>query len=136
MSAGGDENCDATNLLAMPTFATFSSNLTQAQADCNGLIDEYSTNLNVTEMQSGLNDGYRNCYDSFLGFMIQVLTEISESLGVDPNDLLNIMVGGARIPTSFPLNCIANELTSVFPSIMEVSGDLQARINDVINNGK
>jgi hypothetical protein len=41
---------------------------------------------------------------------------------------------GVRAPVDFPLKCVANELTSLFPNIMHAEDEISAKIH-MLSNG-
>lgn len=75
----------------------------------------------------------RDCYETFIGYLAQVITELSNVLGVETNELLDYAVGGVTIPTDFPIRCIANELTSIYPNLMTAHLDVTHRVDSILH---
>lgn len=85
------------------------------------------------QLEIDLNNVYDDCSNSFIGFLLEITEKMGDLLGIDSNNLLDIVTGGARVPIALPLKCIANELTSLFPNVMIADSEINAKVYLVIH---
>lgn len=140
VSAGGDESCDATYILTLPIWEVYSVNLTEHKKFCIQKVSNVSntaSSMNETQVEDEFSLIYsvrspinvllfnfyyyeltQDCYDAFIGYVLEAVTEISDAMTEDPEKIIDIIFAGVRLPTDWPMKCIANELTSMFPAII------------------
>lgn len=132
--AGGDESCDRTYRIVMPVFGEFFENVTFSQKECIQKVeDSTSIMMPKDQLKSKLQEIQIDCSDTFVGYLMEVVTTIDETMGIEPNILLDIIVAGVRFPVDMPLKCVANELTSMFPSIMIADGEISSKIHQIVH---
>lgn len=132
ISAGGDKSCDATYWMTINIFSDFNKNLTETMENCTQVIANVaamSPPLEEPNVTKELDLIYTDCANSFIGYLMEVVTVVSDMLHVDPNEMLDIITGGVRTSMTVPLKCIGNELTSMFPDIMNANGELATKID-------
>lgn len=114
----------------MPLFGEFFQNVSLTEKECLQKIeDSTAIMMPKQDLEVKLKDIETECYDSFIGFMMEVVTTIDETMGISPDTLIDIIVGGVRVPVELPLKCVANELTSMFPTIMISNGEISTKVN-------
>lgn len=136
ISAGGDVACDATVTQTLPLFSEFNFNLTSTQAECEdqiSVLNETQSSMTPDQLEISLGAVYDGCSNSFIGFLLEITDKMGDLLSIDSNNLLDIVTGGARVPASLPLKCIANELTSLFPNVMVADAKLNEKVYLVIH---
>lgn len=119
----------------MPVFGEFFENVTATQKNCVQLAeDAQAIERERKELLTRLDEIKSDCFDSFQGFLMEVVIFIDENIGVEAKDLIDIITSGVRQPVDMPLKCVANELTSLFPSIMIANGEIETKVNMIIRD--
>lgn len=98
----------------MPLFGEFFDNVTYTQNYCVQRVEDSSVMmLPRPELEARLKGIESDCNDDFTGYLMEVVTSIDETMGIPPSVMIDIIVGGVRLPIDMPLKCVANELTSM-----------------------
>ena len=119
----------------MPLFGEFSENVTFTQRECIQKVEDTTLlEKNRTALGEKFTEIRIDCMDSFTGYLMEVVNSIDETIGYEPKYLLDIIVGGVRMPVDMPMKCVANELTSMFPSIMIANGEIETKVNSIIRD--
>jgi hypothetical protein len=119
----------------MPLFGEFFENVTTTQRACVQAVEDAQGEERETKnLEKKLSEIKNDCFDSFTGYLMEVVVSIDETIGVEQKEVLDIIVGGVRLPVDMPMKCVANELTSMFPSIMIANGEIETHINMIIRD--
>jgi hypothetical protein len=118
----------------MSVFVEFFQNVTFTEKECVQRIDDALLMMLPQKiLVSTLKEIQIDCSDVFIGYLMEVVQSIDQTMGVEPNELLDIIVGGVRLPVDMPLKCVANELTSMFPSIMIANGEISTKVDLIVH---
>lgn len=86
------------------------------------------------ELEARLIEIETDCADTFIGYLMEVLGSIDDTTGVESTKVLDVMSADVRQEVGMPLRCVVNELTSMFPSITNANGEINAKIKSIVHD--
>jgi hypothetical protein len=111
--------------------------LTQTRSECKAEIDLFGKtigSLSPADATTGLQAIYNDCSNKILGFLVEAVSVIGQSIGSDPNELLDIATGITNLPVPMPKQCIANDLILMFTQMVEADTEFTDKVNSLVPN--